>query len=350
MKQSYIKSDSGNLKEVLRNVSDPDALIMISNSDQFNEHVDLLKKTFPNVPSIAGVGYFYGKTIREGGVGLMVLQGVEAVAGLMTHAKDMPVHDIDTLLKNMSKIGANAANTVCIDICTGNDAVVLTTMSSALNKAGVSLIGGTSMDAKVSANGEINDDADAYILIKNKGGRVKVYKENIYRPLDDETFVASETNKAEYYVGKLNGRPALDVYKEHLGVGDDAMATQTFTNPLGKITGDDIRIISIREVVGNGMSFYRQVNDSDILCFLDIKDYKAIVKQTVSDIKSDFSHVSGVISVNCAFRHILFTQNNFMDQYLDIMSDLGSHCGFVGNGEHFNDQFINQSMSCVVFE
>jgi hypothetical protein len=98
------------------------------------------------------------------------------------------------------------------------------------------------------------------------------------------------------------------------------------------------------------MSFYRQVNDSDILCFLDIKDYKAIVKQTVSDIKSDFSHVSGVISVNCAFRHILFTQNNFMDQYLDIMSDLGSHCGFVGNGEHFNDQFINQSMSCVVFE
>ena len=39
-----------------------------------------------------------------------------------------------------------------------------------------------------------------------------------------------------------------------------------------------------------------------------------------------------------------------MQQYLKEMSTLGSHAGFIGYGEHFNNQFVNQSMSCVVFE
>jgi hypothetical protein len=29
---------------------------------------------------------------------------------------------------------------------------------------------------------------------------------------------------------------------------------------------------------------------------------------------------------------------------------LGSHGGLVGYGEHYNNRFVNQSMTCVVFE
>ena len=39
-----------------------------------------------------------------------------------------------------------------------------------------------------------------------------------------------------------------------------------------------------------------------------------------------------------------------MQQYLRDMAALGSHAGFVGYGEHYNDRFVNQSMTCVVFE
>ena len=39
-----------------------------------------------------------------------------------------------------------------------------------------------------------------------------------------------------------------------------------------------------------------------------------------------------------------------MRQYLNEMGTLGSYTGFVGYGEHYNNQFVNQSMSCVVFE
>ena len=60
--------------------------------------------------------------------------------------------------------------------------------------------------------------------------------------------------------------------------------------------------------------------------------------------------ISAVFSVNCLFRYLLFTENHYMDEYLKDMSTLNNHAGLVGYGEHYNNRFVNQSMTCVVFE
>ena len=349
MRQVYGKSDSGNLKEALKGISNPDALIMISNGKQFEQHTRELKEIYPNVPSIGGTGHFYGKTVKEGGVGIIALSGVKAVAGAMRYASTMPIHDVSALSKNLSAVSASANDTVCVDICTGNDACVLTSMDSVLGKSGISLVGGTSMDAFVCANGEIYNDAAAYILIKNSGGKVRVYKENLYRPLDDTRFIASKTDRSRYYIGELNGRPAKDVYKDYLKISEKDIGTQTFQNPFGKITGKDICIISIKEVSGSGLCCYRQVNDSDVLTLLDMRDFREIVNETMNEIRSDFTTISGVLSINCVFRYIVFNNNHYTGDYLNAMSALGTSCGFFANGEHYNGQFVNQSMSCCVF-
>ena len=52
----------------------------------------------------------------------------------------------------------------------------------------------------------------------------------------------------------------------------------------------------------------------------------------------------------CIFRYLFFSQERYMDQYLKTMGTLGMHAGLVGFGEHYNSQFVNQTMSCVVFE
>lgn len=57
-------------------------------------------------------------------------------------------------------------------------------------------------------NGRVYKDAVAYALVKNNGGRVKVYKENIYRPMSPKRFIASRTDKSKYILGALNGNPA----------------------------------------------------------------------------------------------------------------------------------------------
>ena len=116
------------------------------------------------------------------------------------------------------------------------------------------------------------------------------------------------------------------------------------------MNGQDICIISIKEVAGNSLVCYRQVNDSDVLTLLELQDYKEIVEQTIEKIRSDFSRISGVFSVNCVFRYLLFQQEKQLDSYLKAMGSLGNHAGFFGFGEHCNNQFVNQTMTCVVFE
>lgn len=98
------------------------------------------------------------------------------------------------------------------------------------------------------------------------------------------------------------------------------------------------------------MTCYRQVNDSDVLILLELGDYKAVVKETIRMIRRDFPRISAVFSVNCLFRYRLFQENHYMQEYLHEMTALGNHAGFVGYGEHYNNRFVNQSMTCVVFE
>ena len=98
------------------------------------------------------------------------------------------------------------------------------------------------------------------------------------------------------------------------------------------------------------MACFRQVNDSDVLVLLELGDYRKIVKDTIQEIRNDFEKISAVFSVNCLFRYLLFSDNNYMQEYLQEMGTLGNHAGLVGYGEHYNNRFVNQSMTCVVFE
>lgn len=351
MKQFFGMSQKGDLKEAAKGLSDPKLIFLMSNKNQFEAHVKQLKRMFPKVPSIGCIGMCYDTKVVEEGVGVTAYtEGVDAAANVLEQASITPVKYIRRLEEDLEKIQANPENTVCIDFCTGNDACVLTTIFSVLGRRGISLVGGTGDAGKVSVNGRIYHDACAYALIKNLNGKARVYKENIYRPMDKYRLIASKTDKSRYLLGELNGKPAKQVYQEILNISEEDICTQTFKNPFGKMNGRDICIISIKAVEGGALTCFRQVNDSDVLTLLDLVDYKEAARGTVHRIRQDFPRISAVFSINCLFRYKLFTQNGDMGDYLDIMRKLGSHAGLIGYGEHFNNQFVNQSMSCAVFE
>ena len=350
MKQIFGMSQKGDLKEAVKGLSKPQVLFLMSNKNQFEAHVAQLKKLFPNTPSIGCIGMSYDTRIVEEGVGVVAYYGVAAVTNVLEQASLVPVKYIGRLERDMESINADANDTVCIDFCSGNDACVLTTAHSMLKKRGISLVGGTGGEGKIAVNGKIYEDACAYALIKNQTGKVKVYKENIYKPMGQYRLIASETDRSRYLLGMLNGKPAKKVYMEILNVKEEDICTQTFQNPFGKLSGEDICIISIQAVEGNALTCYRQVNDSDVLTMLELVDYKQTVQETIHIIREDFEHISAVFSVNCLFRYKLFSQNNDMGEYLSAMAALGNHVGLIGYGEHYNNQFVNQSMSCVVFE
>ena len=268
MKQIYRVDKSGNLAQAISEITAPKLLLLMSNNEQFEQHVEELERYFPGVPSIGCIGGSYGgqTVVADKGVAVIAMEGnLSVVTNVLEQASTMPVKYIGRLEEDINKVAASENNTICIDFCSGNDACVLTTIYSVLGKKHISLVGGTGDGGKVSVNGKIYADADAYALIRNNDGKIKVYKENIYKQVPACRFIASKTDRSKYLIGELNGRPARKVYQDILNIGDKEMATQTFKNPLGKMNGQDICIISIKEVVGDKLECYRQVNDSDVL-------------------------------------------------------------------------------------
>ncbi len=351
VRQFFGMSQRGDLREAVRGLANPQLIMLMSNSGQFEQHVKELEKLYPQVPSIGCIGMCYDTRVAENGVGVVAfLDGVKAAANVLEQVSVMPVKYIRRLEEDLRRVNASQRDTICIDFCSGNDAGVLTTIYTALRHQGISLVGGTGDGGRISANGRIYEDGVAYALVKNLGGRVKAYKENIYHQKGDYRFIASDTDRARYIMGSLNGRPARQVYQDILHVTEQEILTQTFKNPFGKINGDDTCIISIKEVSGNALACFRQVNDSDVLILLELGDYRQIVRDTIQKICQDFPRRSAVFSVNCLFRYKLFSENGYMKEYLGEMGTLGNHAGLVGYGEHYNNQFVNQSMTCVVFE
>lgn len=351
MRQFFGMSQTGDLAAAVRGLNSPQFIMLLSNNAQFEAHVKALEAMYPGVPSIGCIGMSYDTRVVENGVGVIAfLDGIGATANVLEQVSAMPVKYIDRLEKDLLKVNASRQDTVCIDFCSGNDACVLTTIYSLLKERGIQLVGGTGDGGKVSANGRIYEDSVAYGLVKNQRGRVKTYKENIYRQMGNYRFIASNTDRAKYILGSLNGQPAKQVYKDILHVTDQEILTQTFKNPFGKVNGDDVCIISIKEVTGNSLACFRQVNDSDVLIMLELADYRSVVRNTIEEICRDFPKRSAVFSVNCLFRYKLFCEHNYMQKYLQEMTALGSHAGLVGYGEHYNNRFVNQSMTCVVFE
>ena len=181
MRQIFGMSRNGVLAEAVSGISRPQFLMLLSNNQQFETHVKELEKLYPGVPSIGCIGMSYDTRIVESGVGVIAfLDGVTAAANVLEEVSVMPVKYISRLEADIQKVNGSERDTVCIDFCTGNDACVLTTIHTALKRNKISLVGGTGDAGKVSANGKIYQDAVAYAIVRNLGGRVKTYKENIY--------------------------------------------------------------------------------------------------------------------------------------------------------------------------
>ncbi len=351
MRQFFGMSKNGDLAEAVKGLDNPQFIMLMSNNAQFETHVKTLEKYYPGVPSIGCIGMSYDIRVVEEGVGVVAFyDGVSAAANVLEQVSVMPAKYIKRLEEDVQIVNGTSADTVCIDFCSGNDACVLTTINTVLNRRGISLVGGTGDAGKVAVNGRIYEDAVAYAIVRNLNGKVKTYKENIYRKHGNYRFIASDTDKENYVIGTLNGKSAKQVYKSILHVTDEQILTQTFQNPFGKINGDDTCIISIKEVQGDALACFRQVNDSDVLIMLELADYEAVVRRTIQNICRDFPSRSAVFTVNCLFRYKLFCERGYMETYLQEMSELGNHAGLVGYGEHYNNRFVNQSMTCVVFE
>lgn len=356
MKFTIGASKTGNVTEALRTVSAPEALFFIvSDEAMLGDAAVQIEAAFPGVPCIGGVGQSYaGRDTLEQGISIIGMKDqIRVAADVLEEASTAPAKYIRRLEQAFTSVGAEAGSTACFDVCSaGADLRAVTTIASYLNPKGYELAGGTSNSAAVACNGKIYQDACAFLAFRNLNGKIKSYKENIYVQSEDKKkMMVTDADPKGYTMRTLENIPAEDVYLTALNIDKDAIVTQTFKNPFGHVCGGDTYIISIKEVDEQGsIVTYRPVNKMDFLTILELGDFRAETMQTVHHLKDTLGSVSAVLSVNCLFRYILFHDEHYWDDYLAAMGGSFAHAGMVGVGEHYNTQFVNQTMCCLAFE
>lgn len=116
VKQFFGMSQSGDVKEAVRGLSNPQFIMLLSNSGQFEAHVKALQGIYPKVPSIGCAGMSYSTRIVEKGVGIVAFyDGVNVAVNVLEQASVMPVKYIRRLEKDVEAVRASQNDTVCID-------------------------------------------------------------------------------------------------------------------------------------------------------------------------------------------------------------------------------------------
>lgn len=358
MKITYGSSKQGDVAEALRNISAPAALLFSVAKETMLEHAaSEIEKRFPGVASIGGVGQAYiDKQFFDSGLTVIAMsENIRVEADVLEQASLMPMKYIRRLENAVNAVHSERGKTACFDICSaGVDVRAVTTLSNFLCPLGYDLAGGTSNSEMIACNGKVYKDACAFLVFKNLQGRIKSYKENIYvHPQESEKqlIMVTGADPKNYRIRTLENTSAEKIYTSRLGISRDKITTQTFKNPFGHVCGNDTYIISIKDVAEDGsITTFRPANKMDFLTILDIGDYRQVVRDTIATMERELGHVSAVLSVNCLFRYIMFSDEHYWENYLSEMCSSFSHAGMVGVGEHYNTQFVNQTMCCLAFE
>lgn len=340
-------------------LSNPSGILFYAPYDLIEEAAAQIYEKYPDTPSIGVIGTNFTNGAAQTDVLTVVgfLNDTKVACGVIPEVSKYPVAKEAEILQKMAEVSAESGNTVCIEYCSGAEEKLVTTMAACLQKKGIQLAGGTAFGAPdgkpslVAYNGRVYEDACAYAFVKNLSGRVRVYKENIYENQATTAHYATKVDVSRKAVIELDGRPAADVYSEEVGIPKSKIVDNVLQNPMGRAVGDEVFISSMNGLDADGtLTNYKRINKNDCIYFLTLGDYDAIERATREKIKADAKRISLIISIDCIYRYLLYDGNGYINTYVKNMASLSPHVGTVGGGEQFNNQHVNQTMVCAVFE
>ena len=356
-----MKADANSaVAEVIGKANNPKLLILLCAYEHLKDASEQIANKFPGVDLIgtSTTSYYESESSDKRMILISFGADAEVEVGILRNLSKAPLQDIASMEQKVSKIGAGDSNTVCIEFCTNDEERLVSSMNVALEKANIPIVGGTIFGYPADAtgyamlNGVLYPDACCYALIKNKTGKIRTYSELIFRPIEGaNTHIATKVNLAKKELISLDGRPAADVYCEDAGVSRSELVDNVLVSPLGRVIGDEIFISSPYAIGENGSLInYKKINENDTIQIMELMDYDEIGAETRRQIKEENKKISFVFSVNCIYRHLLYTQRNYLTEYLTAMKGVGPHVGIIGGGEQYKKQHVNQTMVCAVFE
>jgi hypothetical protein len=366
MKYKVGKSSKSDLTEAIAEatvgLASPKLILFFSEVEHFEGYTEKMKEKFSNsiiLGSTTFAGFCKDGAYKDTLLVMGIEDGIECYADVLEEVDKYPLKYVDRVTECINKF-RDTSNTVCFEISTALiscEELVLSTLNSALEEKKIPLFGGSSGDlgraegTMLSFNGTVYRSACAFVIIKNLGGKIRLYRENIYKPTK-HYFTATKVDVRNRIVYEYDNKPAAKVMAEALNTTVENLPKYLDSYPLGRIIGSDMYITANQMVTkNNGMSYHARIYNNSNMVLLEPDDYKKVINETIEKVKKEVPNPSLSIMINCLARSILFEKDGYLNEFAKNMSSaLGNYIGFAGYGEQLKEQHFNQTMVLAVFE
>ncbi|MCT4604642.1 MAG: FIST C-terminal domain-containing protein [Marinisporobacter sp.] len=199
----------------------------------------------------------------------------------------------------------------------------------------------------ISHNGKAIHDGCVVTFVKTDMP-FYIKKENIFTQ-SGKTMIATKVNVRNRVIYELNGKPASTEYARVLGVPERDLNKYFTINPLGRMIGDEIFIATPTEIgPDKSITLFAQILPNSIVDILEPTDPKAVLHETLSEVKENVPNLKLVIAFNCLLRTLYFKEKkltsdltNIFNQYVPLL------CGFSSYGEQFGKFHMNETLTIL---
>jgi len=343
-------------------LKNPKLILFFSGVDAFSHYAREINERFPDAISMGATTF--AAFCKEGAYKdtLMVIgfeDGIQCEAGLLEDSAKYPLKYVDRVEKCAAKF-RKPENTICLEFSSALiscEELVLSTINAVLSKNKIPVFGGSAGDrgnaqkTMIALNGQVHQNACVFVIIENLGGKIRLYRENIYKPTQ-HFFKSTKVDVRKRIVYEYDNKPAAKVMADALGVTIRELPKYLDSYPLGRIIGNEMYIVANNQIVnGNGMEYHARIYNNSQIVLLEPDDYKNVLQSTLDNVRQDCSRPSLSLMVNCLARSMLFESNGDLNDFATTVGgSLGNFVGFAGYGEQLNEQHFNQTMVLAVFE
>ena len=344
------------INEATEGLKKADFLILVAPFSKLETAADLLGEKYPGTPMIGTSGESIARQLVLNHAILVIgFAGVEVCTGVISDVRTVPVRSMRSFHADMEAIDAGDSDTICLEFMTGSEERVLSTVHDSLKEAGIPLIGasayGVLLGEKhcVLVDGKLYNRSCAYAFVKNKHGKIHLFKENIYKRQSRRAHFANLVEPGTKTLFQLDGVPALELYQEETGTALEDIIAAMPRHPLGRALGDDTCIIQTMSVDRNGVMFNgKSIYENDSIYIMDVDDYRQIHTDLLEELQS--LPISFILGFDSANRLRLFAEDDYLTDYAASFDTVANSALFVGDGQQYNNQHMNQTLVIAAFE
>lgn len=350
------------IQEATSELTNPQLILFFTGVDDFKDYAREIKLKFPKAITMGATTF--AAFCKDGAFKdtLMVLgfeDGIRCEANVLEEVDKYALKYVERV-EHASSHFNKAENTVCLEFSSALiscEELVLSTLNAVLGKKKIPVFGGSAGDrgkaekSMISLNGNVYDNACVFVMIENLGGKIRFYRENIYKPTK-HYFKSTKVDVRKRIVYEFDHKPAAQVMADALGVTMEALSGYLDSYPVGRIIGNEMYIVANNAIVDeNAMAYHARIYNNSQIVLLEPDTYQTVIKSTLEQVKRDCEKPSLTLMVNCLARSILFEGDGFLNTFAtEVGEALGNYVGFAGYGEQLNEQHFNQTMVLAVFE